>query len=306
MFTVVAAAQLMDEGKVKNSDPVGKYVPGLTREASAVTVRQLLAHTSGLGNFFTPENLPVIEKARGVADLLPLVANEKPAFPPGSKTQYSNVGYLLLGALVERVSGQSYGDYLRNHIFAPAGMTATSLEGGPGVALGMTRMPARGAMPPPPQGAPHESPQVTGPVNGPAQMNGPPHIPPQVNGPLRPAKEAALRGNPAGGAFSTVADLRRFFRALLGKKLVSDAMLAALTTPDASTGHALGFGTGSADGHRWFGHNGGAPGINVEAVAFTDDGRTVIVLSNRDPPTATQVFRALLDGACGGNRSNTK
>jgi len=113
----------------------------------------------------------------------------------------------------------------------------------------------------------------------------------------------ALRGNPAGGSYSTAADMQRFFAALLGARLTSAAMVKELIKSQivAAPGkdgsppleYGLGFGTGAVQGHRWFGHNGGAPGVNVETAAFPDDGAALVVLSNRDPPTATILFRKL-------------
>jgi CubicO group peptidase (beta-lactamase class C family) len=266
MFTAVAVVQLIGAGKVGLDDPLGRYVDGLAPETAAVTVRQLLTHSSGLGNFFTPENLPAIEKARTVSELLPLVTADTPAFPPGSRFQYSNSGFLLLGRLVERVSSQSYGQYLAEHVFGPAQMTASGLDPGPSPAqaVGMT---SRAGLPP------------------------------------RPAPEAALHGNPAGGSYSTAADLQRFFAALLRGQLTTAAMLEEMIAPQivatpAKGGapqleHGFGLGVGVYEGHRWFGHNGGAPGVNVEAAAFPADRITIVVLSNRDPPAATAVFREL-------------
>jgi CubicO group peptidase (beta-lactamase class C family) len=277
MFTAVAVAQLVDAGKVRLDVPIGAYVKGLTPEAAAVTVRQLLTHSSGLGNFFAPENLTAIEKARTASDLLPLVAADKPSFPPGSRFQYSNSGFVLLGILVERVSGQGYGEYLEHHVFKPAGMVASGLDPGPAStrAVGTTAMSDR------PQGP-----------------GGPP-----ARGPLRPAREAALHGNPAGGGYSTASDMQKFFAALLGAQLTSAAMLKKLSSSQIvavpangaspELGYGLGFGVGTFQGHRWFGHNGGAPGVNVETAAYPDDGAIAIVMSNRDPPAASMLFRKL-------------
>jgi CubicO group peptidase (beta-lactamase class C family) len=284
MFTAVAVAQLIDAGTVNLDDPIGRYVAGLTAEASAVTVRQLLDHSSGLGNYFAPENLPVLMKARSLNDLLPLAANDKPAFAPGSRFSYSDTGFLLLGLMIERVSGRSYGDYLRDHVFEPATMTATTLEPPPEPArgVGMTNMPLM---------APGH-PMLLGP--GAAEPG---------RGALRPAQEAALRGGPAGGAFSTAGDMQRFFAALLAGKLTSAASVKMLVSPQivaaqASAGQAerdygFGFGVGRFEDHRWFGHNGGAPGVNAEATVFPDDQTAIVVLANRDPPAATAVFRQL-------------
>lgn len=282
MFTAVAVAQMIDGGKIKLDDPIGGFVRGLTAEASRVTVRQLLDHSSGLGNYFAPENLPALIKARTLRDLLPLVAADKPEFPPGERFAYSDTGFLLLGLLIEQVSGESYGDYVRGHIFAPAGMAATGLDPAPERAIGMT------AMPDPMQGV--------GAAGGQRLLM-------QPGGPLRPAAEAALYGGAAGGSFSTEADMRKFFAALLSDKLTSAKSLAMLVSPQMVAAKAeggqperdygFGFGVGRFDGHRWFGHNGGAPGVNAEAIEFPDDQVTVVVLANRDPPSATILFRLL-------------
>ncbi|HZL00304.1 MAG TPA: serine hydrolase domain-containing protein [Caulobacteraceae bacterium] len=286
MFTAVAVAQLIDAGKVGLDDPIGRYVAGLTAEASAVTVRQLLTHSSGLGNYFAPENLPAMLEARTLGDLLPLVAAEKPQFPPGSRFSYSDTGFLLLGLMIERASGRSYGDYLQSHIFDPAKMASTGLAPPPARAIGMTSM----AAPPGPPGP----------------------------GPARPAPEAALHGGSAGGAFSTADDMQRFFAALTEGKLTSAAsfrrLVSAQIVAAPATGdqperdYGFGFGVGRFVDRRWFGHNGGAPGVNVEATVFPDDQLAIVVLANRDPPAATLLFRklraALFDPAvgkgCGG------
>jgi CubicO group peptidase (beta-lactamase class C family) len=284
MFTAVAVAQLLDAHKIGLDDPIGRYVSGLTAEASSVTVRQLLNHSSGLGNYFAPQNLPALIRARTLQDLKALAAGEKPAFPPGSRFAYSDTGFLLLGLMVEQVSGQAFGDYLQAHVFRPAGMTATSLEAdglGP-TALGETAMP-----------------------------EGPPAPGPAPRRPLRPAQEAALHGASAGGAFSTAGDLQRFFAALSRRRLTSAASLSMLTSAQIVAAPAtasqperdygFGFGVGRFDGHPWFGHNGGALGVNVEATVFPDDQASVVVLANRDPPAASLLFRdvraALLDRA---------
>lgn len=302
MFTAVAVAQLADAKKIDLDDPVGHYVSGLTAEAGAVTIRQLLTHSSGLGNFFTPDNLAQLQKARSLSDLKPLVTDEKPAFLPGSQFQYSNTGFLLLGLMIERVSDQSYGDYLKQHIFVPAGMGASGLlPGGPSKrAVGMTNMPNMEA----PVGV------MTGPSASPdRRRQRPPSDAPDglfrpPPGPLRPAVEAALTGNSAGGGYSSAPDLQRFFSALLAGKLTSNAMRDLLLSPQIvaipakdgrpARSYGLGFGVGAYSGHRWTGHNGGTLGVNVETMTFPDDQTTMIIMANRDPPNATALMRQIL------------
>lgn len=288
MFTAVAVAQLIDSGKIRLDDPIGRFVEGLAPENAAVTIRQLLTHSSGLGNFFAPQNFAAMMRARTAGDLLPLVASDKPAFPPGSRFAYSNSGFALLGIMIERVSGQSYGDYLRDHVFAPAGMRESGLDPKPlaTLAVGMTAaVPGQGARP----GAVRTGPAA-----------------PPKPGPLHPAPGATEGfGSPAGGLFGTAADIQRFLNALAEYRLASPAMTEAMTSPQVESApptaaapapsYGYGFGVGAFEGHRWFGHNGGTLGANVEVAAFPDDGWSIVILSNRDPPAATDLFRYARD-----------
>lgn len=310
MFTAVAVAQLVDANKISLNDPIGRHVTGLTMEASAVTISQLLTHSGGLGNFFSPENLPQLKTARSLTDLKPLVVADKPSFVPGSRFAYSNSGFLLLGLMIESVSGLSYADYLKTHIFMPAGMAnATMLPKSiPSLAVGMTRVP-----PLPPLSLGDMRGLGSGPpLPPPPTMQGPP---PPPDAPLRPADEAALAGNSAGGSYASATDMQRFFAAFRAAKLTSPKMRDLLLSPQitvipprdgkAALSHGLGFALGSYNGHKWFGHNGGTLGVNVELMVFPDDQTEIIVLTNRDPPTASMFARKLLtalfdDKLCAG------
>jgi CubicO group peptidase (beta-lactamase class C family) len=124
MFTAVAIAQLVQQGKLAFNDPIGKYVFGFPPAiANKVTIHQLLTHTSGLGDVL--RNRADVEKARTVSDLIELIVKAPLEFEPGTRFGYSNSGFVVLGAVVERLSGQSYYDYVREQIFKPAGMTNT-------------------------------------------------------------------------------------------------------------------------------------------------------------------------------------
>lgn len=302
MWTAVAIAQLMDAKKITLDDPIGRHVSGLMPEAAAVTIRQLLTHSAGLGNFFVPENLPLLSRARSLVELKPLLTNDKPAFAPGSKSQYSNSGFLLLGLIIESVSGESYGDYLQKNVFAPAGMTRSGMmPADPKVrAIGMTNMPE--------DGDPEEDllsrprlapPRGAQPGPSPGGSSGSMMMPPP--GPLRPAPEAQMMGTSAGGSFSTPSDMQRFFAALLAGKLTSTSMRDALISPQIEILPAkgplpaiyYGFGFTVADhkGHGWFGHNGGLPGGNVATAVFAKDQITTVIMANRDPPAADIMLR---------------
>lgn len=336
MFTAVAIGQLVDAGKIRWDDPVGKYVSGLTSEASVVTVHQLLTHSSGLGDFFEPQNMEAMLKARTASDILPLIAADKPSFPPGSKFRYSNSGYALLGILIERVSGQHYGDYLREHVFLPAAMINTGLSPEPlaTLAVGMTGL--RGAPPsvePPSQIAGVVHPKAADAGHAAIDQSGQRMLVPSdksaaspgqllLIGPdgkrmqMKPEPSAAAvlqpapgatqgYGSPAGGLFSTAADMQHFADALLANKLLSAATRTSLTSPQivavpAAEGkpertYGMGFSVGVEAGRKWFGHGGGTAGANVEFAVFPETQWTLAVFSNRDPPVATIMLRYLKD-----------
>src|ERR1043165_5912121 len=127
MFTAVAIAQLAQAGKLSFTDTVGKHLPDYPNKdvADKVTIHQLLTHTSGMGMYWGEKFAAQREKLVTVAAYLPLFASEPLAFPPGEKFQYSNAGYMLLGAIIEKLSGQDYFSYVQEHIYKPAGMNDT-------------------------------------------------------------------------------------------------------------------------------------------------------------------------------------
>lgn len=127
LFTSVAIAQLAQEGKLSLSDPVSKYLPDWLPNdmAKQITIQQLLTHSSGLGSFFDNKQFQLGDSSRlyvEINDYNPLMQTEKLAFKPGTSQLYSNTGYLLLGAIIEKVSSQNYFEYVKQHIFKPAGM----------------------------------------------------------------------------------------------------------------------------------------------------------------------------------------
>jgi D-alanyl-D-alanine carboxypeptidase len=255
MFTSVAAMQLIERGKLSLDDAVGKHLPDYPNKdvAGQVTVRQLLTHTGGTGDIFGPE----FEKNRLTLktpnDYVKLYGNRAPAFAPGSDHRYSNYGYMLLGAIIERASGQSYDEYMRKNVFEPAGMIDT------------------GALP--------ESQPVANRAVG--------YMRPQ--GKLVPNTDALpWSGSPAGGGYSTVGDMLRFAMALEGGKLISKASLIDATTPKERS-YGFGFGVRGGAQRIAFGHGGGAPGINGKLLIFPAHGYVIVALSNLDPPTADQL-----------------
>lgn len=255
MITAVAVAQLVERGKLRFDDPVSKH---LTSEwidpqvGQKITVAHLLSHTSGLGSHFTEEFWNASRmRYRNLEDYQALLRAQTPAFEPGTQWQYSNAGFLLLGALIQKVSGQSYDAYIAEHVAAPAGMKDTVCyemdKVVPRLAIGYSR--ERGA-----DGAEHWESNVF---------------------------KHAIKGGAAGGGYSTVDDLLAFDRALRDGKLVSAATRDRLwtSTPPAD-GYGYGFGVQRGPAGLVVGHTGGFPGISAALDIYVDRGFTVAVLSN--------------------------
>jgi CubicO group peptidase (beta-lactamase class C family) len=272
MFTAVAALQLVQAGKLSLDAPVSRYLPDYpNKEVAAVTVMQLLTHTGGTGNIFSPEYFDHRLETREHLDYVKLFGDRGVMFAPGSRWDYSNYGMILLGRIIEVVSGQSFYDYTRAHIFEPLGMKATGNEPEdsrvPKLSTGQTHM---GARPGPP-------------------------------GPLRPNTDTLpYRGTAAGGGYSTVGDLLAFVNALTSHRLLDPEHSAMLFKPHVATARpgneqALGFGVRTwAEGAISVGHGGGAPGMNGELMYFPKTGYLVVVLANQDPPVATELAEAIV------------
>jgi len=271
MFTAVAIAQLVERGKLSFDDKVGKIIPDFPNKAIAekVTVHQLLTHTSGMGSYFNEKYFEASkDRFKKVEDYSQLYVNDPLQFEPGSKWEYSNSGFMLLGLIVEKVTGQSYFDYVRENIYKPAGMTNTDCyeldTDTPNLAIGYTNAGPDGR-----------------PTSGPRKNNLFLHV---------------VKGGPAGGGFSTSPDLLRFDIALRSNKLLSQKYFDLVITgkvdmPGGRQGvrYAYGFMDMNANGKRIVGHGGGFPGINSQLDMYLDSGYTVAVMSNYDPPAAQKV-----------------
>jgi D-alanyl-D-alanine carboxypeptidase len=263
MFTAAAILQLAGEGKVDLSAPIGKYLTDYpNREvATKVTIRHLLTHTGGTGDIFTPEYSERRLQIRELSDYLKLFGARGLEFEPGSKWSYSNYGFVLLGAVIEKASGVSYYDYVRKHIFEPAGMHATD-------------------------SAP-ETDTVAKRSVGYMRKDG---------AWASNADTLPWRASSAGGGYSTVGDLFRFARALSAGRLVKPELLAQMTSKQAGSprmpgGAGYGFGLMISEGPQGkrFGHGGGAPGMNGELRVYPRSGTVVVALANLDPPAATRL-----------------
>lgn len=134
MFTSVAIAQLVQQGKLSYGDPIGKFLPDYPNKAAAekVTLHHLLTHTSGLAEYSDKKEYRPARRAgdkfKTLIDWFPFFANDALAFEPGAKSDYSNSNFIVLGVVLEKVTGQSYFDHVRGHIFKPSGMNSTTLN----------------------------------------------------------------------------------------------------------------------------------------------------------------------------------
>ena len=259
MFTATSILQLAQAGKLGLNDALGKNLTDYPNKdvASKVTIHELLTHTGGTGDIFGPEFEAHRLDLRTLDDYVKLYGKRDPEFDPGSKWEYSNYGFILLGAIIEKVSGQIYYDYVREHIYVPADMTSTGSEpedrAVPDRSIGYMRAP-EGWKP---------------------------------NNDTLP-----YRGTSAGGGYSTVEDLVKFGIAIEGNKLLDAHYTELLTTgkpgtPDDS--YAYGFGDQKVNGTRCFGHGGGAPGMNGDLKICPAGGYIIAVLANMDPPAASRV-----------------
>jgi CubicO group peptidase (beta-lactamase class C family) len=266
MFTAVAVSQLVERGKLAYSDSVGKIVPDyLNREvAEKVTVHHLLSHTSGLTdarNLIEREELN--RKAKTIDEMIQPFVNDKLAFTPGERFSYSNAGYILLGKLIEKASGQSFFEYVKQNIFVPAGMVDTDFyeldRDIPNLATGYQDGP-----------------------RGERRNN---------------LFELGIIGSPATTAYSTARDLVRFHRALregtLLKRETREVGWTAWTENAPDHGYGYGAHVIRYNGHRIIGHGGGWKGITNQFDMYPDLGYTVVVLSNYDvePLIVTNLLR---------------
>lgn len=269
MFTAVAIAQLVEAGRVSWDSTLAQLVPEYPDQAAAakITVWQLLHHTAGMGDFFVPEFFQNREKFVDPADYVDLIARQPRTSEPGVDWNYSNAGYVLLGRIIEKASGERYFDYIQRRVFAPAGMTASGFDSLEDV----TPRLATGYF-----------------LDGPFSTDW------KANWMTLPFK-----GSPAGGGYSTNSDLLRFAAALRGGKLVKAATLEKMfadAVPAGPGAYATGFGDRPSRGRRIRGHAGGAPGMNANLAIVWETGAAVAITRNQgDSPAAMLLSERIAD-----------
>ena len=270
-FTAVVVLQLVGEGKLRLSDPVERWLPGLVPSGGEITVRELLNHTSGLFDYVHD---PGVRATWGTDDVPPparlvaIAAAHGLDFPPGTRWEYSSTNYQVLGLLVERVTGEPFATVLQRRILRPLGLSATALVPGRDIA------------------GPHANGYYV-----------------YTDGTPRINVTRTTFGAWADGAIvSSARDLARFYSALLRGKLLRPAQLAAMkrtvATGGSSDGDAAGLGIfriGTRCGRAW-GHTGGTAGFLTKVLASAD-GRRVAVFATNGLVDEGPVTQPLLDAA---------
>jgi D-alanyl-D-alanine carboxypeptidase len=260
MFTAVAIAQLIEAGKLHLEDTLGAILPDYPnqRAARTITIAELLSHSAGLGMLFDRPGFDRRKRYRVSSDYFPLFASEPLFFPPGTRSAYSNEGYVVLGAVIEKLTGMNYFDYVQKRIFQPLGMSHTDSyaidDVVPNLAVGYARY----------------------------------EDDPLGIGPRRPNWIfLQWKGSAAGGGYSTTGDLLRFVRALRRHRLLRPGLVDTLLAPHAEGDwYGYGFQVQQVGGKQVRGHGGGGPGsgISSELGWFLDGSYAVIVLGNYDLP----------------------
>src|SRR5438105_1707898 len=253
-FTAAAILLLEERGKLRTDDLVAKYLPDAPAAWATITIANLLTHTSGIPNFTSFPDYSTTEATPTTPEQLVARFRDKPLnFQPGEKWEYSNSGYVLLGHLLEKISGQRYQDFVRDNLFAPLGMTESGYDSHAAIILHRASGYAPGA---------------NGPVNaGYIDMSIP---------------------FSAGGLYSTTEDMLRWEQWVIGRKVLSAASLKKMTTP-LENDYAYGLGVSTNNGHKMIAHDGGIEGFNTSLAYFPDDKLVVAVLANLNGPFAGQI-----------------
>jgi CubicO group peptidase (beta-lactamase class C family) len=275
MFTAYSVLQLEEKGLLSVNDPVAKYVPEVPAAWSAITIHQLLCHKSGIPDFINSKAYDDFANPNHIENAIREYADKPLMNEPGATLRYSNAGYVLLGRVIEKVSGKSYEEYITENILKPAGMTHTAIDHAGDL-------------------VPHRASGYS--WDGESVINA--------------AREDPERPWAAGALRSTLDDMYRFDRAIKAGTLFSKALVDKASTP---FGHwsapppfpleaDYGYGTmmGTDFGHRYMGHGGWVNGFVSQFTRYPDDDMVMIVMWNFE--TASQILvsrdlEAILFGA---------
>jgi CubicO group peptidase (beta-lactamase class C family) len=264
-FTAASILLLEERGKLKIDDPIKKYLTDAPAAWDRITIHNLLTHTSGIPNFTSLPDYPRLQSFDSpVAKTIAGFRDQPLDFQAGEKMSYSNSGYLVLGHLIETLTGGSYEKFVTDNIFTPLGMKDSGYDSNRSIIVHR----AAGYMP-----------SANGPVNAGFIHMSVPHA--------------------AGALYSTTGDLLRWEQGLFGGKVVSPASLVKMTTPFKND-YALGVVVQTSKGQKVIQHAGGIDGFNTYLAYYPDDKMTVAVLANINGQTPNEIGAKLAELAHGG------
>jgi len=244
-FTAASILLLEERGKLSIDNPVKKYMPEAPAAWDKVTIYNLLTHTSGIPSFTDFPDYRSTEATATTPEKLVARFRDKPLdFQPGEKWKYSNSGYVLLGYLLEKISGQSYQDFVTQNIFKPLGMNDSGYDSNSTV-------------------IPHRAYGYT----------------PSPHGIVNAGYVDMTIPFSAGALYSTTHDLLRWEQGLFGGKVLSAASLKKMTTPFKEN-YACGLAVRTVNGHQLIEHGGGIEGFNTELAYYPEDKLIIVVLGN--------------------------
>jgi CubicO group peptidase (beta-lactamase class C family)/uncharacterized protein YneR len=245
-FTAASILLLEERGKLKTDDPVKKFMPDAPAAWDKVTIFHLLTHTSGIPSFTSFPDYASQEGTATTPEKLVARFRDKPLdFQPGEKWSYSNSGYVLLGYLLEKVSGESYEKFVQENIFGPLGMEDSGYDSNSAIISQRAAGYAKGK---------DDALENAGFIHMSIPFS-------------------------AGALYSTTKDLLRWEQGLFGGKLLSAASLSKMTTPFKEE-YACGVGVHTVNGHKVIDHGGGIEGFNTFLAYYPEDKLTVVALSN--------------------------
>ena len=267
-FTATAILQLEEQGKLAVTDAACKYVAECPETWKAITIHQLLSHTSGIPSYTDGPEFSKPKMMRiplSPMEVLMLTKDKPLEFPPGEKWKYDNSGYIFLGVIIEKVSGEKYADYLKKHIFGPMDMPDSGHDDSNLILqdsdAGSRSMPS---------------------------------------GEFRNADYLDMSlPYAAGSLYSTARDLARWDRALYTDKVLSKASREKMWTP-VKNNYAYGWGVQPLKDHKQVSHGGGINGFSTHIARYPDDDAIVIVLSNNERANTSAIASGLADILFGG------
>ncbi|MBK7871218.1 MAG: beta-lactamase family protein [Saprospiraceae bacterium] len=252
MFTAIAIAQLVEKGKLNYNDNITKYLNGFADKSKAdkITIHHLLSHTSGIAEYWSGQNNKAVYSATNINDHLKIVYQAGFDFEAGTQYQYCNSNFILLGAIIEKVTGKSFYDIIQSEIFNPAGMSASGYfnYGSKNTATSLARGEKENTW-----------------------------------------KEGrhGIKGSSAGGAYSNGRDILKFSRVLKNNALIGEKTFKNIITPqnkglDITEDYGYGFIIQKSAQEITYGHGGTTDGVNFEFRYFPGQDITLVVFSNQN------------------------